>query len=263
MQSFGEKGTHTTLASAPYVLLYWVGGEDKLSMCAVRYRASLVKTRTQLKNKIHTILSKNGISSPFSNLFGKGGLQFLRDIELRACYREALDGYLEVIDQLDIRIQEVSSEIDQKAKLDKQAKLLMTMPGIGCYSALLILGEIGDIKRFPDAKHLVSYAGLAPGVHSSGGKTHYGHITKQGSRWLRWVLMEASHHASRTKRFNQLYNRVCRKHGKNTAKVAVARQMLHVIYQILDHSRTRSMEYEGTNRKPSIHITHGSLKPYH
>lgn len=55
---------------------------------------------------------------------------------------------------------------------------MRSMPGIGGYSALLILSEIGDISRFPNEKHLVSYAGLAPGVRSAGVKTHYGHITK-------------------------------------------------------------------------------------
>jgi len=173
----------------------------------LRYRASLVKVRTQLKNKVHSILSKNGVSSPFTDLFGKDGLRFLKDVQLRSCYRQALDGYLGIIEYLNALIQEVSDEIDERAELSQQAKLLMTIPGIGPYSALLILAEIGDIKRFPDARHLVSYAGLALSVHSSGGKTYHGHITKSGSRWLRWILIEASKHASKTRRFNQLYNR--------------------------------------------------------
>jgi len=200
----------------------------------LRYRASLVRFRTQLKNKIHAILSKNGTSSPFSDLFGKSGLQFLRETELRPCYRNAINGYLIIMEQLNHLLQEISDEIDQIAKYDNQAQILMSMPGIGCYSALLILSEIGDITRFPDAKHLVSYAGLAPSVRSSGGKTHYGHITKQGSRWLRWILVESSHHAVRgSLRFRQLYQRLSRKHGGNTARVAVAREMLCVIYHML------------------------------
>jgi transposase len=200
----------------------------------LRYRASLVKIRTQMKNKIHAILSKDGVSSPYSDLFGKKGIQFLQDMELRPCYRQAIDGYLATIEQLNDLLKAVSLEINQRAKLDEQAQLLMTMPGIGCYSAMLILSEIGDITRFPDAKHLVSYAGLAPRVHSSGGKTHYGRITKQGSRWLRWILIEISHHGIRGSfTFRQLYQRVSKKHGKNTARVAVARKMLCIIYHML------------------------------
>jgi len=58
---------------------------------------------------------------------------------------------------------------------------LCTMPGIGAYSALLILSEIGDVHRCPDSRHLCSYAGLVPSVHASGGKTRLGRLTKQGS----------------------------------------------------------------------------------
>jgi transposase len=187
-----------------------------------------------MKNKIHAILSKNGISSPFSDPFGKGGLGFLRELQLRPYYRKAIDGYLSTIEQLNHLLQEISDEINQVAKYDNQAQILMSIPGIGCYSALLILSEIGNIRRFPDAKHLVSYAGLAPSVRSSGGKTRYGHITKQGSRWLRWILVEASHNAIRgSLRFRLLYQRVSKRHGKNTARVAVAREMLSVIYHML------------------------------
>jgi transposase len=200
----------------------------------LRYRASLVKIKTQLKNKVHAILSKNGISLPYSDAFGKKSLQFLREVQLRPCYRQAVDGYLQMAEQLMAMLQEISHEIDQRAELDNQAQILMSMPGIGCYSALLILSEIGDVKRFPSEKHLVSYAGLAPSVRSSGGRTHYGHITKQGSRWLRWILIESSHHAIRgSLRFRQLYQRVSKKHGKNTGRVAVAREMLCVIYHLL------------------------------
>ena len=212
----------------------------------LRYRFSLVKIRTQLKNKIHAILSKNGISSPFSDPFGKGGLGFLREIELRSYYRKAINGYLDTMEQLNHLLQEISDEINQIARYDSQAQILMSMPGIGCYSALLILSEIGDITRFPNAKHLVSYAGLAPSVRSSGGKTHYGHITKQGSRWLRWILIEATHNAIRgSLRFRLLYQRVSKKHGKSTARVAVAREMLSVIYHML----TKGEEFRDKEEK--------------
>ena len=116
----------------------------------LRYRASLVKLRTQLKNKIHSILSKNGILCSFSDLFGKGGIRFLQEIELRPCYRQAIDGYLRIIEQLSTSLREISHEINQIAEVNGQARILISMPGIGCYSALLILSEIGDISRFPN-----------------------------------------------------------------------------------------------------------------
>ena len=73
------------------------------------------------------------------------------------------------------------------------AKLLMTIPGIGYYSALLIVSEVGDINRFPDSYHLCSYAGLIPSTYRSGGITHHGSVTKTGSKYLRWIMLECLH----------------------------------------------------------------------
>ncbi len=97
------------------------------------------------------------------------------------------------------------------AEANPHARLLQTMPGIGAYSALLILSEIGDVHRFPDSRHLCSYAGLVPSVHASGGKVRLGRLTKQGSSWLRWILVELSVHAiNGAPQFRSLYYRVAK-----------------------------------------------------
>jgi transposase len=200
----------------------------------LRYRASLVRFRTQIKNKIHAILSKNGIIFPYSNLFGKAGMAFLKGLELRESYRQPLDGYLNIIQQINIQIHDVSKDIDHIAELDQGAQLLMSIPGIAEYSALLILSEIGDVSRFSQENKLVSYAGLAPSVRSSGGKTYHGHITKQGSRWLRWILIQAVPHVvAGSPDYRCLYNKLAARKGKGTAKVAVARKLLIAIYYML------------------------------
>lgn len=200
----------------------------------LRYRASLVRFRTQIKNKIHAILSKNGIFCPFSDLFGKAGMAFLNEIELREAYKHSLDGYLNIIGVVNIQIENVSADINQIAKLDEKAQLLMSIPGIAGYSALLILSEIGDVSRFPRENKLVSYAGLAPSVRSSGGKTYHGHISKQGSRWLRWILIQAVPHVvASAPNYRRLYNKLVAKKGKGTAKVAIARKLLIAIYYML------------------------------
>jgi transposase len=111
---------------------------------------------------------------------------------------------------------------------------LRTIPGIGAYAALLILSEIGDVYRFPDSRHLCSYAGLVPSVHASGGTTRLGRLTKQGSKWLRRILVETSIHAvNGAPQFRSLYWRGQRKHGTNTARVAVARAVLKTLYAML------------------------------
>jgi transposase len=86
---------------------------------------------------------------------------------------------------------EVMMRIRKSARNMKKATLLMSMPGIGEYSALLILGEIGDIKRFKTAKELVSYAGLCPGIYQSGDKERT-ERNQAVNKWLKWILYECS-----------------------------------------------------------------------
>jgi transposase len=200
----------------------------------LRYRASLVRLRTQVKNKIAAIVSKTGLQTPTRTTCGVKSQRFLATAPVRPCYRLELDGYRRTLTQLTTEIRHVSSTIESQAAADPQTQLLQTMPGIGAYSALLILSEIGDIQRFPDSRHLCSYAGLVPSVHASGGKTRLGRLTKQGSSWLRWILVELSVHAiNGAPQFRSLYYRVAKKHGRNVGRVAVARAMLKTIYAML------------------------------
>ena len=200
----------------------------------LRYRAGLVHMRTIVKNRTHAVLGKNGVTAEFSDIFGKKAKEFLKEIQLRDCYRMSLDGFLTLDETLTALIKESDAEIECITKNDPQATLLTTIPGVAYYSALLITSEIGDIHRFPEAKKLCSYAGLVPCEHSSGGKTRRGPITKQGSKWLRWILIEESHHFKNgSKKMEKLYNRICLRHGKNKARVAVAREMLKVIFYML------------------------------
>lgn len=146
----------------------------------LRYRAALVSLRTSIKNRMSAILSKTGVKTPTKKAFGVKSRRFLAEVTVRSCYRLELDGYLRLLEHLTEEILQVTQRIETQVKEDPQATLLCTMPGIGAYSALLILSEIGDISRFPDSRHLCSYAGLIPSVHASGGKTRLGRLTKQG-----------------------------------------------------------------------------------
>lgn len=201
-----------------------------------RYRASLVGLQTQVKNKAHAILLKHGYACPYADAFGQRGRRWLKKLELGPVYRQALDGYLSVLEALGASIKEAEKEIKARVKASPQALLLTTMPGIGYFSALLLMSEIGDISRFPDDNHLASYAGLVPSVHSSGGKTRYGPITNQGSPWLRWVLVEAAQVAIRcSPRLHSYYQRIAQKKGGKRAIVGLARYMLTILYVMLKH----------------------------
>ena len=204
----------------------------------LRYRASLVSYQTSLKNKVHAILSKNGIILEVADLFGKKARRLVAELPLRDCYRLELDGYLCWAAALREIVATVDAHIRTLVTDSPAATLLMTIPGIGYYSALLIISEIGDVHRFPSAKKLCSYAGLVPSVYSSGGKTRHGAITKQGSRWLRWILVELSHHFyKQDPRLAAMHARIARTHGANSAKVAIARHMLAIIYAMLRDNR--------------------------
>ena len=215
-------------------LSYVPGKTVRLSRELLRYRASLVKIQTRIKNKIHMVLARNNVNNEYSDLFGKAGMAFLHSLPLPENYKIALEGYLNVLETVRNEIKIVSRRVQQVAEKDHDAMLLMTIPGVGYYSALLIKSEIGDVKRFPSAKKLCSYSGLVPSTHTSGNVSYHGHITKRGSKWLRWILIEAAIHAvKRPGPLRRFYHKVERKKGGQIAKVATARKLLEWIYHIL------------------------------
>lgn len=211
----------------------------------VRHRAALVRMRTKLKNKIHSIVLMKGIVisnidnhrhhrqhfHPFTQRYN----EILREVN---DYR--INDYLRLIESLDTEIKDVSKKILSIAKEDEMAKLLMTIPGVGYYSALLIVSEIGDIDRFPDSYHLCSYAGLVPSTHSSGGITYHGAITKTGSRHLRWIMIECVHthmRVSKNSNITQFYIRLAKRKGNSKAAVAAASKLLKVVYWVMKERR--------------------------
>jgi transposase len=121
----------------------------------------------------------------------------------------------------------------------RDVEIVSSVPGVGERSAAAILAEIGDAKRFSNGKQIAAWTGLAPSLHQSAGVVVLGSITKQGSRWLRWSMVEVAHAAVRVRgsRFRALFLRVMAKKGKKTAYVAVARKMLTVIWHLLVNAK--------------------------
>jgi transposase len=223
----------------------------------LRNRAFLVKLRSSLKAKVHALLAKLNIEVPYSDLFGKKGRIFLKNIDISPLQREALESYLRAIDFLDREIAEFSKRVKKMVEGEEKAKVLMTIPGIGYHLSLLILAEIGDINRFPSAKKLVSFAGLCPSTYSSGGKTYHGRIVKQGSKWLRWAMVEAATKVSALEpNFKEFYSKLKRKKGAKVARIAVARKLLENIYHMLKKNEcfTQSVKRMEQARKSSGHL---------
>jgi len=202
----------------------------------LRHRAFLVRLQTKVKNRIHSCLWKLGLEHGQTDLFGRAGLVWLQTVELREPFRALVDQDLRVLATLQQEIKTATRTIDRLATADPRVSWLLPIRGIGKYSALLILAEIGDVTRFPAPKKLVAFAGLCPSTHQSGAAAYHGRLTKQGSTWLRWVLVEAAQrYAKAPGRLGTFSRRLARKKGPNTAKVAVARELLVAIYHCLTH----------------------------
>ena len=194
----------------------------------VKHRAFLVRVRTKLKNRVHAELDRRDIDLGVA-LFTKRGRGLLRSLEI-----ESVNQLLSVMEVLDVQIRGVSEKIGSLARENKDAMLLTTIPGVGYYNALLLVAGIGDVDRFPGSEKRCSYVGLVPSVSSSGKKTVYGPITKQGSKWMRWALVQSVHaHVRSDSGLSRFYCRIAQKKGKQVAVVATARKMLKVVYWML------------------------------
>ena len=210
--------------------------EQMRSIC--RYRVSLGQKTTRIKNEIHALLTRNNIRMKQSDIFGAGGLQTLKSLQLNKIDSLLLKFYLDELSYLADKIEYVEDIMAEQAKHIPEAELLMTIPGIGYYSAMTIIGEIGDITRFPNPKKLVSYAGLSPRLRESGNLSIHGRISKKGSRVLRWILVTAAHSVLRcrkgNKKLRKFYTHLRRRgKSKQVATVALAKKLLTIIYAML------------------------------
>jgi len=134
----------------------------------IRHRASLMRIRVDLKNRIHALLDKHELSYTYSDLFGKEGLEWLRSLQLPTPDQQILQSNIQVIETLNMEIRNADIQIAKDATSEEKAKLLMTMPGVDYYAAMVLLSEIGDVHRFGSDEKLVSCVGLAPQTHQSG-----------------------------------------------------------------------------------------------
>lgn len=199
----------------------------------VRMRSSLVRLRAKLKAQVHALLGEHGIQPDVVDLFSNKGRELLRELQLPPISRSRLDTCLRLIDEFSLEIVIAEREIYQTIKEDERVRRLLPIPGIGPIIAATILSEIGDITRFPTPDKLCAWAGLTPKEHSSADNVRRGHISKQGSRWLRWVMVEAAVHAFRDVELRQLFVRIARRRGAKIARVAVARRLLTLVYHAL------------------------------
>lgn len=165
--------------------------------------------------------------------------------------RFELDSYLDILESIDKQIDDTTERVEEFVDHHPHARLIMSMPGVSYYSALMICAEIGDITRFPDKKKLVCFAGLNPSVYQSGNKCRTGRIAKQGDRNLRWILLQCANVAvMHDKYLAKFYHHLKEKKNHNIAIVAVARKMLELMYTMMKYN----IPYHALqmHKKPSV-----------
>lgn len=201
----------------------------------MRNRIFLVRIRARAKNRIHAILARHALLCPWTDLFGKSGRAWLVKQELPAQYAEERAMLLRVLDQVSTEIKSLEKSVAEKAGANKIATLLMSIPGIGAFTAMVMLAQIGDFSRFETPERLGAFAGLVPSSYSSGGKERYGRITKRGSPDLRWVMIEATNtvNAKRWGTLHDFYARIKMKKGSKVARVALARKLLTIAWTLV------------------------------
>ncbi|WP_394890073.1 IS110 family transposase [Mesorhizobium sp. AaZ16] len=220
----------------------WAPSEQARELrLALRERMFYVRLRTMVKNRVVTVFDRYPEQTvrlkKLADLFGKTGRKQLAELPVSPIDRIQIDRSLAFVDDINARIKQSEATIRALTRENTNVKLLKTIPGIGEFFARLIDAEIDDIRRFRSAKKLAAYAGLVPSTYASGGKTYHGKIIKQGNKWLRWAFVEAIGPAVATDpQLREQYERL-KPHGTNKARVAIARKLLTIAFQLLREQR--------------------------
>lgn len=207
----------------------------------LRQRLQWARFRTMVRNRVHVVVDRqHELAMPqCSDLFGKRGLNALRQAELGEQDRRLLDDELDLHDLLQEQIKAMEKHIEADNQVNPIAMRLKTIPGIGKILAAVIANEIDCIERFASTEKLCAYAGLVPTTHASGGKVSHGKLLPSCNKWLRWAFVEASWVAiGCSPYFGQLYQ-AQRARGKkaNTAIMIVARRMCQIAWSMLKEDR--------------------------
>lgn len=199
----------------------------------LKHRHTLVQMRTRVKNQLQHIALNQGLQKK-SKLWSQEGQQWLKKLELDPWTQRRRDDLLQMLEKLDQQVKQMDLEATKAAAARKDAQLLMSHPGVGPILALATVLTLGDVSRFKRGRQVASYIGLVPTELSSGQHRWLGSITKQGNRFMRFLLVQAGMSAARgDAELGRVYKRLVQKKHHGVAKVAVARKLLVRLYWML------------------------------
>lgn len=192
---------------------------------------------TKLVNELGALLRSWGIVVHCS-LLSKEGQQLIEASKpkLPEHSQKVLELWLQMLKTAQEAETELERAIKAETAKDEDCQRLMSIPGVGPLTALVVRAEIGDINRFASASQLVCYCGLSPTVSQSADSIYYGKLNRFCNRFLKYVLVLRAQNMARSKSDNpmrQTYWRVLLRHKTNHAKIAVARQLVRIIYSLL------------------------------
>ena len=228
------------------------------------HRHRMVQARTRIKNQLQAVALKEGLRCK-KRLWREHGRQELESFQLAPWASRRRRDLLELLDRLNPTITELSQAIEREVENHPEVRRLMTHPGVGPLTALAFVLIIRETERFQCGKQVASYLGLVPLEDSSGSRRRLGHITKQGSSMLRFLLVEAAQVTARSlPEWRSQYFHLMMRRGRKIAKVALARKLAVRLYWMWrkqwDYEQLTKFGSQG--RKFSSHavVTKGSTR---
>lgn len=203
----------------------------------INHRQRLIQQRTRSRNRLHALLQTHHLLPPEGEPFAAKNQLWWETLTLSTTQKLLIKQEMRVLADLEPLVKEVETALVQLSTEREwlaQSTRLIQLPGIGVLTAMTVLGAIGDITRFPTAKHLVGYSGMGASVYATGQTYRTGSITKQGRAELRAGMIESAWSAvAQEGHWKTLFEKLAARLGKGKAIVAVARKLLVVVWQVL------------------------------
>jgi transposase len=209
-----------------------------------RCRVRLAREQAEAKVRLRALLARQNRVAPFRVPFGPRGLAWFAKQDFGPIENLVRDELLARLTHYQRQLTIIDEHLGQRWQCFPQVEALTNIHGIGLFSALLIVAELGEVERFRTAKQVGAYSGLTSRIHQSGGHCHRGSISRQGSPWLRWILVQAAMKAIREDvALKNFYTRVRKRSSAKIARVAVARKLAEICWKRLRHwQRTRAQQ---------------------